>query len=516
MNDKFREKVRESILSILPISTIIIIICLYLVPIQINAITMFFIGAVLLVIGMGFFSLGAETSMSVVGERVGAHLSKTKNLWIIAFVGFIVGVITTIAEPDLQVLAAQISDIPHLVLIVTVGVGVGIFLVCALFRIVFGFKLSNLLLFLYIIVFVLAIFVPRDFLPLSFDSGGVTTGPVTVPFIIAFGIGTASVRLGKKQEGDSFGLVALCSIGPIITVLILGLLFNVKGLTYTDFVEPVDLSQTTEIGNNLANAFKENAIDALKSLLPIVVFMIIYDAVAIKASKKEKKKVAIGFLYTFVGIVIFLTGVKVGFLPVGSLLGKQFNMMLDKKLIIPIIMVMGYFIVVAEPAVRVLIKQVNDITDGTVNEKILLGTLSVGMMLALVLSVFRAWYGIPLTYFLVPGYIIALSLSFFAPEVFTSIAFDSGGVASGPMTASFLLPFVIGMCETSGRSNINVMQDAFGLVSLVALMPLITIQIVGIMYKYKHDKYFEEEELNLESSDEIVVFPKKKAPKAQR
>ncbi len=510
MNEKFKEKVRESISSVLPISVIILIICLFIVPIGTNAMTMFILGALLLIVGMGFFSLGSEMSMSVIGERIGAHLSRTKNIWFIAFIGFILGTITTIAEPDLQVLAAQITDVPNFVLILTVGIGVGVFLSIAMLRIVFGIKLSRLLVFFYLIVFIISFFVPAEFLPLSFDSGGVTTGPLTVPFIVAFGIGIASVRISKDQGGDSFGLVALCSIGPIIAVLVLGLLYNVKGLDYVPTNELIEYQQSTQIGTTLAQSLKDNFLEVLESLVPLAVFFFLYSLFALKVAKQEIKKVAVGVIYTLFGIAVFLTGVKLGFLPVGTLLGERFGAVLDKKFMIPLMMLVGYFIVNAEPAVRVLVKQVHDITDGMVNERILLGTLSVGMMIALILSLFRAWYGIPLYCFIIPGYILALGLSFFAPEVFTSIAFDSGGVASGPLTASFLLPLIIGVCETSNRTNINVMQDAFGLVALVALMPLITIQVVGIMYKYKHDKYFEDElKERLEASDDIVVFPKK-------
>ena len=326
-----------------------------------------------------------------------------------------------------------------------------------------------------------------------------------------YGIGAASVRGDKNSESDSFGLVALCSVGPILAVMILGLIFNINSSTYT-MIEIPNVSNTNEISNVFIRNIPVYAKDVLKSLSPIVIFFLLYNFFKLKLSKYELKKIFVGFLYTFVGIVIFLTGVNVGFLPVGNALGIALMESIDNVMILPIIMAIAFFIVKAEPAVQVLTKKVNEITDGMISSKIMEGTLSIGMMIALIFSLLRAWYGIPFYAIIVPGYILALGLTVFAPSIFVGIAFDSGGVISGPMTASFLLPLIIGICENSGRANINVMQDAFGLVSMVALMPLITIQVVGIMYKYRRERYFEEEQVKTHGvveKDDIVVFPKK-------
>ena len=513
MNEKLKEKIKESLSSILPITIIVALICLFATPVAPDVMVMFFIGATLLIFGMGFFSLGADTSMSLIGERIGASLSKSRKLWLIALISFIVGTIITIAEPDLQVLATQITQVPSLVLVCTVGIGVGIFLAIAMLRIVFKIRLSMLLLVLYLIVFALSFIVPSNFLPIAFDSGGVTTGPMTVPFIIALGIGAASIRNDRNSESDSFGLVALCSVGPILSVMILGLIYRVSSAEYTPFVL-ASLNNTKEIGSTFVNALPHYSIEVLKSLLPIVVFFSLYNVVSLKLAKQEIKKVFIGFVYTFIGLVIFLTGVNIGFLPVGNTIGESIIHSLSKTEILPIMMIIGYFIVKAEPAVQVLTKQVSDITDGMVSERVMQNALSVGMMLALIISLFRAWYGIPILVVLVPGYMLALCLTFVAPEIFVGIAFDSGGVTSGPMTASFILPLMIGICEASGRMNIDVMKDAFGLVSMVALMPLITIQVLGVMFKVKKAKAMASvttPQHALETvEDDIIVFNRKK------
>lgn len=508
MNEKLKKKIKESLSSVLPITLIVAIICFSIAPVSNNIMMLFFIGALFLILGMGFFTLGAETSMSVIGERIGANLSKSKKVWWIALISFIVGAIITIAEPDLQVLATQITQIPNMVLILAVAIGVGVFLAISMLRTVFNFSLSKLLLILYILVFGLAFFVPAEFLPIAFDSGGVTTGPMTVPFIIALGIGAASIRNGKNSESDSFGLVALCSIGPILTVMILGLIFKVDNTVYTPTIIPeVENSKGLIMMfiNELPNYIHEVAI----ALTPIIVFFGLYQVFSLKMPKGELIKVLIGLVYTFIGLVLFLTGVNVGFMPVGNQLGAELMNIEHQWMIFPIVMIIGYFIVQAEPAVIVLTQQVSELTDGAIPEKAMKMSLSIGMAIALVIAVIRAITGIPILYFLIPGYLVAIVLMFFVPEIFTAIAFDSGGVTSGPMTATFVLPLIIGVCEASGRADMNIMKDAFGLVAMVAMMPLIVVQFMGVVYKMKMKKAnIAVEQIEIDE-DEIIVFKKK-------
>lgn len=507
MNEKLKDKIKDSISSVLPITIIVALVCFSVAPVSNNVMMLFFIGAVFLIFGMGFFTLGAETSMTIIGERIGANLSNSKKVWVIALISFLVGTIITIAEPDLQVLATQIIQVPNMVLIMAVAIGVGIFLAISMLRIVFNIKLSKILMILYLAVFLLVFFVPSEFLPVAFDAGGVTTGPMTVPFIIALGIGAASVRSGKNSESDSFGLVALCSIGPILTVMILGMIFKIDSTVYTPTVIP-EIENSKNLIMMFANEIPKYIIEVLKALLPIGVFFGLYQVISIKMPKKELMKVLVGFVYTFIGLVLFLTGVNVGFMPVGNQLGVELAVLQEHWLIFPIVMLMGYFIVQAEPAVIVLVKQISDITDGAIPEKAMKTALSLGMALAMVIGVLRSFYGISILYFLIPGYFIAISLMFMVPEIFTAIAFDSGGVTSGPMTATFVLPFMIGICEASGRVDLNIMKDAFGLVAMVAMMPLIVVQMMGLIYKVKMSKIDKVTQKEIDD-DEIIVFKRK-------
>ena len=468
LKEKAREKARESISAVIPIVLIVFILGFTVAALSPGILVEFLVGSVLVILGMIFFSMGAELSMTPMGEHVGGSMLRTKKLGFIIIIGFILGFIITISEPDLQVLAEQVSSVPNLVLILSVALGVGAFLVVALLRILFGIALPPLLFGFYIFVFVLAMFVPENFLAVAFDSGGVTTGPMTVPFIMALGVGIASIRNDKHAGDDSFGLVALCSIGPILAVLILGLLYHTEGSAALEVVSEVALPKY----------FKEIAV----SLFPIVAFFEIFQIVSLKLNKTVLIKICIGLFYTYIGLVLFLTGANVGFIPAGNYLGMVLGNLPYNWILVPLGMVIGYFIVKAEPAVYVLMKQVEELTDGAISGKSIQIGLSVGVAVSVGISMLRVLTGISIFYFLVPGYAIALILSLFVPKIFTAIAFDSGGVASGPMTATFLLPLAQGACEAVGG---NIVTDAFGVVAMVAMTPLITLQVLGLVYRVK-------------------------------
>jgi len=391
------------------------------------------------------------------------------------------GFIITISEPDLQVLAQQVPSVPNIVLILAVAAGVGVFLVAALLRMLFGVALSHMLVFFYLLVFGLTFLVPGDFLAIAFDSGGVTTGPMTVPFIMAFGIGIAAIRSDRHAADDSFGLVSLCSIGPILSVLILGMIYHPQQTEQvSDAILVVD--NTVDLWACFSEGFPEYIREMAVSILPIVIFFGIFQLISRDINKKALIKIGIGLVYTYVGLVLFLTGVNVGFMPAGNYLGQTIAGLPYAWIIIPIGMIIGYFIVLAEPAVFVLTRQVEEMTSGAVSAKAMGLSLSIGVSLSVGLAMVRVLTGISILWFLVPGYAIALFLTFFVPKIFTAIAFDSGGVASGPMTATFLLPFAMGACEALGGTIIT---DAFGIVAMVAMTPLITIQIMGMVFKMK-------------------------------
>jgi hypothetical protein len=481
MNKQLKEKIMEAFSSVLPITVIVLLLSVFVVPMHVGTTMMFLSGAALLVVGMGFFTLGADMSMMPMGEGIGSQLTKTAKLWLVLIVNFIMGLIVTIAEPDLQVLAGQVPAIPGIVLILTVATGVGVFLAVSILRILFKIKLSLLLLIFYTAVFILAIFTPPDFISVAFDSGGVTTGPMTVPFILALGLGFASVRSGKDSQGDSFGLVALCSIGPILAVLALGVFYKHVDASYTAIEVPIVATNrdvVKEFAVKIPLFFKE----VLLALGAIVLFFLIFQFISKRFQKRKLAQISVGFIYTFIGLVLFLTGVNVGFIPVGHTMGFEIANSSFKWLLIPLGMLIGYYIVAAEPAVYVLNKQVEEVSAGTIPQKAMKRVLSIGMAAALAVSMARILTGISIIWILVPGYIIALVLTFFVPKIFPGIAFDSGGVCSGPMTSTFLLPFAIGSCE--GVKG-NVLTDAFGIVAVVAMTPLISIQIMGLIYGKK-------------------------------
>ena len=478
---KLNEKLQESLAAVLPILAIVLILSFTIAPLPTSVLMAFLFGAVLLVVGMMFFSLGAELAMSPMGERVGACITKTRRVGIMLTLGFLLGFLITISEPDLQVLANQVQAVPNMVLIVTVAVGVGLFLCFAMLRMLLSVPLNTMLVGFYIVVFVLAMFVPKDFLAVAFDSGGVTTGPMTVPFIMAMGVGVSAIRSDKHSANDSFGLVALCSIGPILAVLILSLIFRPDGGSYTAVVIP-------EIGDSAAlwqlffvafpTYFKEIAV----SLLPIAAFFAVFNLVSLHLERKQLIRIGVGLAYTYLGLVIFLTGVNVGFMPAGNYLGSVIAGLSCNWIIIPIGMLIGYFIVMAEPAVYVLMRQVEELTDGAIPGSAMKHSLSIGVAVSVGLAMIRVLTGISIFYLLVPGYAVAIVLSFFVPKLFTAIAFDSGGVASGPMATTFLLPFAMGACSAVGG---NIVTDAFGVVAMVAMTPLITIQGLGLIYRLR-------------------------------
>ena len=480
INKQLREKIQESMASVLPITAIVFLLSITIAPLDPGTLVLFLFGAILLVGGMGLFTLGVDMSMIPMGEGVGVTVSKSKHLLIPVAVYFLLGVLTTMAEPDLTVLANQVPAISNGVLILTVAVGVGIFLVVAAMRIRRGTPLRRLLLVFYFIVFSLAFLAPGSFIPVSFDSGGVTTGPMTVPFIMALGLGVSSIRSDENAAQDSFGLVALCSVGPILAVLILAMIYPASG-AYVPTPMP-QAADSRELGGLFLSALPRYAWEVMKSLFPIAAFFAFFQIAALRLTRKKVLKIAVGLLYTYVGLAVFLTGVNVGFLPAGAYLGRQIAALPFRWILVPTGMLMGWFIVQAEPAVHVLNRQVEEITSGAIPGGAMSASLSIGVAASIGLAMVRVLTGVSIFAFLVPGYLLAVVLSFFVPKMFTSIAFDSGGVASGPMTATFLLPFAMGACEALGGS---IVTDAFGVVAMVAMTPLLTIQLLGLAYQWK-------------------------------
>ena len=475
------EKLKEAAASVLPVTAIVAVLCLALVRVDVGLMLSFLLGSGLLILGMGLFTLGAELSMSRIGNLIGAKMTKSRKLWFILAVSFLLGVAITMAEPDLQVLATNVPAIDKTVLIVTVSVGVGLFLMLCMVRILFSVSLRLLLIVFYALLFLGAFLSDAGFLSVAFDSGGVTTGPMTVPFIMALGVGVASIRSDENAKADSFGLVALCSIGPVMAVMLLGAIYPTD--TQADVNMVIGGFETTvELGGAYLRSLPTYMLEVAMALLPIFVFFLLFQVFSLRLRRLPLTKIVMGVGYTFLGLVLFLTGVNVGFSPLGYVLGKELVTSGLSALLIPLAMLMGWFIIDAEPAVHILNKQVEELTSGAISAKAMGLSLSVAVALANGLAMVRVLTGLPILYFLLPGYAVALGLSFFVPRTFTAIAFDSGGVASGPLTATFMLPLAMGACSALGG---KVMSDAFGLVALVAMMPLITVQVMGGIYVLK-------------------------------
>ena len=475
------EKMREAIKSVLPITLIVALLCLALVPVESGLMLSFLLGAVLLVVGMGFFSLGADMAMGRIGNHIGARMTKSRKLWLILSLSFLLGCAITMAEPDLQVLATYVPAIDKSVLVLTVSVGVGLFLMLCMLRILFSISLRLLLWIFYGLIFVLALLSDGSILSVAFDSGGVTTGPMTVPFIMALGVGVASIRSDENAKADSFGLVALCSIGPILAVLLLGAIYKPEPGS-TDAIAAANVENTVALGWEYIKALPHYLWEVAMALLPIFAFFLLFQLFALHLRRRPFLRIVIGVGFTFVGLVLFLTGVNVGFSPLGYVLGSELAGGSLRWLLIPLSMLMGWFIIQAEPAVHVLNKQVEELSAGAISARAMGLSLSIAIAAANGLAMLRVLTGWSIMYFMLPGYAVALTLSLFVPRTFTAIAFDSGGVASGPLTATFMLPLAMGACTALGGS---VMTDAFGLVALVAMMPLITVQIMGALYEIK-------------------------------
>ncbi|MBQ7253149.1 MAG: DUF1538 domain-containing protein [Bacteroidales bacterium] len=472
------EKLKESLTSVLPVSILVFVLSLTpWVDISPRELAVFEGAALLLIVGIGLFNLGADTAMTPMGQYVGEGLTKSKRLGILLVVGFFMGLLITVAEPDLSVLAGQVATVMNsTVLIVSVGVGVGLFLMLGVFKILFHSDLTSILLFSYLLLFCLASLLISNgngsFLGLSFDSGGVTTGPITVPFIMALGVGIALSVGGRNASENSFGLIALCSVGPVVAVLVLSIL--AKG----DIAYNVpDYSMDTILSVGLLEIFKEQMAEVGKSLVLVVAFFFILQFTVLKLPKSKIIQIVIGIIYAFLGLVLFLAAVSMAFMPIGYKIGSQMAAY-SPVLLIVLAFVIGMVVVLAEPAVHVLNAQVEEITAGQVSKKQMMIALSIGVGVSIGLSVIRVYYGFSLLYYLVPGYLISLGLSLLVPKLYTAIAFDSGGVASGPLTSSFILPLVIGAC-VSLQGESAVLDFAFGVVAMVAMTPLITIQSLG-------------------------------------
>lgn len=488
-------KLKETAVSVLPVMLIVLVFGLFVVPMDGFLLGRFIVGGLFLIIGLTIFLLGVDMGIQPMGERSGAELTKRKNLWLLLGCAFLIGFIVTAAEPDIQVFGSQVkqvfSSVNKTVFTFVIAAGVGLFVMLGLLRSIINFSLKWTLLIFYTVLFIFALLAKDSFIGIGFDAGGATTGPMTVPFIMALGLGVSTVRASKND--NSFGLTGIASVGPVMAVIVYSFFISDKGGQTLAETTAQTAAVTQGFFNNLMGPFHATfphvLKDSLLSIAPLFAMFIIFQLTLLKMTKRQVIRMVIGFIYSFVGLSIFLTGVNGGFMQAGKILGELlgsraiaggsawFTVLMITGL------VLGAIIVCAEPAVWVLSEQVESVSGGTIKRKMLLVFLSVGTAIAIGLSLWRCVKGFDIKWILIPGYLIAMALMPFCPDLFTGIAFDSGGVASGPLTSTFVLSFTIGAANVCGGGN-----DSFGVIALVALMPLIAIQIMGIVYKIKTEK----------------------------
>ncbi|MFA6689073.1 MAG: DUF1538 domain-containing protein [Sphaerochaetaceae bacterium] len=502
-------KIKETVISVVPIMVIVLILHLTVSPLSTTLLIEFFIGGLLLIIGLSIFLLGADIGMLPVGQHVGSSLTKKKNLPVMLILGFVIGFVITVAEPDVQVLASQVATvdgtIPRTPLIMMIAIGVGLFVALGLARIVFQIKLRWILICSYLILFLIASLTSSEFVGIGFDAGGATTGPMTVPFIMALGLGVASVKKHENPEqsqDDSFGLVGIASVGPIMAVLVMGMIFGGGNGDATAAAQSAAADEYS-ILQHFLHIVPEVFVEVAKALAPLVVMLIIFQLTLLHMPKQQVKKTILGVVYTFIGLEIFLTGVNGGFMPAGQVMGAGIGDLGSGWALVPIGFLFGAVVVCAEPAVWVLTDQVEEVSGGHIRRPVMLATLAIGVAVAVALAMTRVVTGLSIWWYLIPGYAIALAMTFFCPPLFTAIAFDSGGVASGPMSSTFILSFTLGASMALGG---NPVLDAFGVVAMIAMTPLIAIQALGLMYQRKQKKM---EEAVKQQKSRRLAFGKK-------
>lgn len=491
------QKFRETFMSVFPIMLIVVALGLTVAPMSGTLILRFIVGGFLVIIGLTLFLLGVDIGILPIGEKSGAALTGKQNLPLLLSASFLIGVMITIAEPDVQVLADQIKTIAPAVnkwvLVLGIACGVGFFMMIGLCRVVLSLNLHAVLIISYVALFALAFLCPADLQGAAFDAGGATTGPMTVPFIMSLGLGVASVRAGSRggasDSDSSFGLTGISSVGPIAAVCVYGMILNMSGNGVASAESAISGGERLDEGLSVFLEYIPSvAREVFMALLPLVIMFVFFQFLLLKMPPVQIRRCTQGITYCFIGLIFFLTGANGGFMSAGQALGRALGASAFAHgggwtlLIILVSLAFGAIAVCAEPAVWVLTEQVEEASSGAIRRSVMLASLSIGVAASVALCTVRILCGFSLWYILIPGYLIALAMTFFCPPFFTGLAFDSGGVASGPMTSTFILSFTMGAASASSGS---LASGAFGVIALVAMTPLITIQILGILFTRK-------------------------------
>jgi len=483
-------KFKEVTFAVLPITIIVLILNFTLAPLGTSLLIRFLLGALLIIFGLSVFLFGVDIAITPIGSHMGKSIAKPNKIWIVVVAGIVLGFFISIAEPDLHILANQVEFvssglISKLSIVVIVSIGIAVMLTVGLIRIIYNFPLYKLLAIIYSIIFILALFPPSEYIAISFDASGATTGALTVPFILALSLGVSTLKKDSKaSEKDSFGLVAVASAGAILSVLIMSI-FRKTGNISAGL--EMNILQTDSIISSFLQNLPRMLKEVLFALLPILILFIVFQIISFKLDKRAFYRIIKGLIYTYVGLVCFLVGVYSGFMDVGSVVGYSLASLDNKLYLIIVGFILGFVTILAEPAVYVLTNQIEDVTSGYVKRKAVIFALSIGVGFSVALSMIRILIPqIQLWHYLLPGYLISIIMTFFVPKLFVGIAFDSGGVASGPMTATFILAFAQGAAECI--ESADVLIDGLGMIAMVALTPLITLQILGFIFKIKSRK----------------------------
>jgi hypothetical protein len=486
----FTQKLKEVLISVLPITIIVLILNFTIVPLAPPLVVRFLIGTILIIMGLTIFLIGVDIGITPLGNLLGSSLAKTNKLWIIVVSGLILGFFISIAEPGLLVLANQVSvvtlgEISNISILIVVSIGLAVMLSLGFLRVVYNVPLYKILTASYFIIFIFAIFTSSEFLAISFDASGATTGALAVPFILAISMGISALKKdSKSSEKDSFGLVAIASVGAIISVMILNILSKKSG--FSDSLK-FNMSQSDSIVEPFIRLLPSVFTESFIAILPLLVIFLVCQIISFKLDKRAFNKILKGFIYAFIGLLIFLIGVNAGFMDVGSVVGYNLATLDNKWYVIVMGFILGIVTILAEPAVYVLTHQIEEVTSGYVKRKAVLIPLCVGVGFAVALSVIRIIIPeIQLWHYLLPGYMISIAMTYVTPKLFVGIAFDAGGVATGPMTATFILAFTQGAAEAIEWAS--VLRDGFGMIAMVALAPIITLQILGLTFKIKSKK----------------------------
>lgn len=484
------EKFYEVLQSVIPTYIIVLLIYLFVIDIPLSILLSYTIGTIVVLLGLTIFLTGVDIGISPIGKHMGKGIAKSNKLSIVIIAGFVLGFLIAASEPSVIVLGEQLEMISNGVIdgfgiVMVVSVGLAIMIVLGLIRIVYNWNLKLILTISYLFIFAMAIFTTDEFISIAFDASGATTGAITVPFILALSSGVAELkRNAKSSSEDSFGLVAIASAGAIMAVMIQNFVRPAGDLTGS---LDIQIASDVNIFSRYANVFLTQAVEVFITLVPIVLLFWIFQKKRLTIGKSQLSRIYKGCVYVYVGLVLFMTGVNAGFMDMGSVVGYTLGSdgMYVQLSIIGLIL--GVVTILAEPAVNVLTHQIEAVTSGAIHRRPVLVSLCIGVGLAIFLAILRMTIpGLELWHMLLPGYIIALGLQFIVPNVFVGMAFDAGGVATGPLTATFILAFVQGAAEAIPTAS--VLQEGFGMIALVALMPILTLQLLGFIYQMKRKR----------------------------